>query len=272
MEAEDIAQDAFVRAYLSLKDFRGESRFSTWLCRIALNRCKDLVRRRRREPWIQATRDGASQIPEVVDDGETPVLSLERREREAVLHRALARLPVKYREAVVLRHIEGLDFREIGRLLSIAEGAAKVRTFRGREMHLAKELSPEEKREFAALLAHDEYRRLFDAHQRMAVLLAGVPRHALSPSFTEEVLSRLPERRSRRWEKLWTLLWAPRIVRWNLASALSLSLLLGVTPMIWRTLGSWTAATPEPRLVVTLFRFSPKFPLTVNASQRTGGH
>ena len=133
-EAEDIAQDAFVKAYLSLKDFRGESRFSTWLCRIALNRCKDLLRRRGREPWIQATRDGESQIPEVADAGETPMLSLERREREDVLRRALARLPVKYREAVVLRHIEGLDFREIGRLLSIPEGAAKVRTFRGREM------------------------------------------------------------------------------------------------------------------------------------------
>lgn len=134
VEAEDIAQDAFVKAYLSLKDFRGESRFSTWLCRIALNRCKDLLRRRGREPWIQTTQDGESQIPEVVDDGETLVLSLERLEREDVLRRALARLPVKYREAVVLRHIEGLDFREIGRLLRISEGAAKVRTFRAREM------------------------------------------------------------------------------------------------------------------------------------------
>ncbi len=79
VEAEDIAQDAFVKAYLSLKDFRGESRFST-------------------------------------------------------LHRALARLPVKYREAVVLRHIEGMEFHEIGRVLGIPAGTAKVRAFRAREM------------------------------------------------------------------------------------------------------------------------------------------
>lgn len=134
VEAEDIAQDAFVKAYLSLKDFRGESRFSTWLCRIALNRCKDLLRKRGREPWIHAAGDVNSQIAEVLDDGKTPMFSLERRQREDALHRSLARLPVKYREAVVLRHIEGLTFREIGRVLSISEGAAKVRTFRGREM------------------------------------------------------------------------------------------------------------------------------------------
>jgi len=134
VEAEDIAQDAFVKAYLSLKRFRGESRFSTWLCRIALNRCKDVLRRRSREPWIHAAADADSGIADLLDDEPTPVFSLERRQREGALHRALARLPVKYREAVVLRHFEGLGFREIGRVLGISEGAAKVRTFRGREM------------------------------------------------------------------------------------------------------------------------------------------
>ncbi len=133
-EAQDIAQDAFVRAYLSLRKFRGEARFSTWVCRIALNRCKDVLRRRSREPGFPLTQDGAPAIPEVADDGEPPTVDLERREREALLHRALAQLPVKYREAVVLRHLEGMEFKEMGVLLGIPAGAAKVRTFRGREM------------------------------------------------------------------------------------------------------------------------------------------
>ena len=131
VRAEDIAQDAFVKGYLSLRDFRGESRFSTWVCRIAINRCRDLLRRARREVLMP---DGEPPLSESVDAGETPAAALERREREEVLRRALARLPLKYREAVVLRHIEGMQFREVGRLLGIAAGAAKVRTFRGREM------------------------------------------------------------------------------------------------------------------------------------------
>ncbi len=133
-EAEDISQDAFVRAYLSLGEFRGASRFSTWLCRIALNRCKDALRRRDREVGFAGSRDGEGHGPDVKDERETPLATLERRERDDVLHRALGRLPIKYREAVALRHIEGLDYREIGDILGIPAGAAKVRTFRGREM------------------------------------------------------------------------------------------------------------------------------------------
>ena len=133
-DAEDIAQDAFVKAYVSLRDFRGESRFSTWMCRIALNRCKDVLRKQRRAPWSRARHEDGPDVAEVPDDQETVVDSLERCEREARLHRALALLPVKYREAVVLRHIEGMEFHEIGRVLAIAAGAAKVRAFRGREM------------------------------------------------------------------------------------------------------------------------------------------
>lgn len=134
VRAEDIAQDAFVKAYLSLRDFRGESRFSTWLCRIAMNRCKDTLRRARREILMPGGADGEPHLPDSVDEGQTPAATLERREREAVLQRALARLPVKYRDAVVLRHIEGMDFRAVGSVLGIAAGAAKVRTFRGRKM------------------------------------------------------------------------------------------------------------------------------------------
>jgi RNA polymerase sigma-70 factor, ECF subfamily len=133
-EAEDIAQDAFVRAYLKLGEFRGEARFSTWLCHIALNRCKDVLRRRRRVRWLPLTHEEPGSSSEAADDVESPVASLERRERDALLQRALAQLPVKYREAVVLRHLEGMEFTEMSALLGIPAGAVKVRTFRGREM------------------------------------------------------------------------------------------------------------------------------------------
>lgn len=133
-EAEDISQEAFIQAYRSLREFRRESRFSTWLCRIALNRSKDTLRRRGREVGLPASRDGEPYVPDVVDERETPPVALERREREELVHRTLARLPVRYREVVVLRHIEGLEYREIGAILGIPAGAARVRTFRGREM------------------------------------------------------------------------------------------------------------------------------------------
>lgn len=124
------------------------------------------------------------------------------------------------------------------------------------EGHLAEELSPEEEQEFAALLSQEEHRRVFDAHQRTAALLRGVRRRTPSPSFTEEVLACLPERRAPLWEKGWELLWAPRAVRWNLASALALSLFLVVTPLVWRTLPGRSLVPPGPRPVVTVIRFS----------------
>src|SRR2546430_9995286 len=75
------------------------------------------------------------------------------------------------------------------------------------EGHLAGELAPEEEREFTALLAQEENRRTLMAHQTTAVLLHGVRRLPLSPSFTEEVLASLPDPRSPQWAKVWDSLW-----------------------------------------------------------------
>jgi len=124
------------------------------------------------------------------------------------------------------------------------------------EGKLAGELSPDEDREFAALLALDENRHAFEAHQQTVALLSGVERQVPSSSFTEEVLARLPDRRPRPWDNLWELLWAPRVVRWNVATALALGLALVVTALALKTLPNQTAIGPEPRPVVTLFRFS----------------
>ncbi len=124
------------------------------------------------------------------------------------------------------------------------------------ESHLAGEPFPDEEREFAALLAVEENRRTFEAHQRTARLLAEVRRPALSPSFTEEVLARLPERRSHWWETMWKVLWAPRAMRWNLASAVALSLVLAAAPLAWRTLGGRAPDVRERHSIVTVVRFN----------------
>jgi len=129
------------------------------------------------------------------------------------------------------------------------------------EGHLTNTLLPQEQTEFAALLRDEEHRRLFETHQRMATLLLGLTRHAPSPTFTEEVLSRLPEQMPSLLGRLWTFLWAQRVVRWNLASALALMVVvLAMTPVVWRKLVDGTAVSPPPQHVVTLFRFSVEAP------------
>lgn len=124
------------------------------------------------------------------------------------------------------------------------------------ESHLAGALTPDEAQEFARLLAVDENRRVFEAHRRTAGLLAEMSRPPLSPTFTEEVLACLPERRAPWWETLWDVLWAPRALRWNLASAVALSLVLAAAPLVWKT---WPSRAPEvlgQRSAVTAIRFS----------------
>ena len=124
------------------------------------------------------------------------------------------------------------------------------------ESHLAGALTPDEQREFAGLLAVDENRHVFEAHRRTAGLLAEMPRPSLSPTFTEEVLARLPEHRAPWWERLWDAFWAPRALRWNLASAVALSLVIAASPLVWK---AWPGRPPEVlqgSSVVTVVRFN----------------
>ena len=113
-DAEDVAQDAFIRAYRALGRFRGQSSFKTWLYQIATNAARTHLGKRRARPDGMATADDAPDGLQEVDraaSGEDLEAEFITRDR---IERALSSLPAVLREAVVLRDIEGLDYREIG--------------------------------------------------------------------------------------------------------------------------------------------------------------
>lgn len=124
--AEDVVQDAFVKAVRALDRFRGDASFRTWILRITANEARGALRRtgRRSETPI----DGAPEIPaEGLDPADEATLS-----DEAARARALLRtLPEKQRLSVALRTEEGLSFREIGEITGSTEGAARVNYFHG---------------------------------------------------------------------------------------------------------------------------------------------
>ncbi|MEK6698280.1 MAG: sigma-70 family RNA polymerase sigma factor [Nitrospirota bacterium] len=126
--AKDAAQESFISAYLSLGHFRGNSKFSSWLVSITLNKCRDMLRRRKE----------VVPLPDMADTlrsgDEDPLEQLETKQTRDMLQEALNMLPNDYREAVVLKHVQGLDYHEMSELCGVSEGALKVRVHRGREM------------------------------------------------------------------------------------------------------------------------------------------
>lgn len=129
-DAEDLAQDAFIRAYRGLGRFRGRSLFRTWLYQIATNVARTHHARR-------STGSNRGQTPvEPLAERDEPAspVSLEARIvlRDRI-DRALAALPAELREAVVLRDVEGLEYREIADLMGVPIGTVESRIFRGRQ-------------------------------------------------------------------------------------------------------------------------------------------
>jgi len=124
--AEDVVQDAFVKAARALDRFRGDASFRTWLYRITANEAKGALRRsgRRSETPI----DG---LPEMAADGPDPSDALALADDAERARALLATLPEKQRLSVALRTQEGLSFREIGEITGSTEGAARVNYFHG---------------------------------------------------------------------------------------------------------------------------------------------
>lgn len=120
--AEDAAQDAFLRCYRKLPQYRSEASFSTWLFRLALTTAVDARRRERRQPK-------PSDVPDVVDES---VPGAGERVDAGALMRALADLPEDYRTPTVLRDVYGLPYQEIAELTGRPLGTVKVMVHRGR--------------------------------------------------------------------------------------------------------------------------------------------
>jgi RNA polymerase sigma-70 factor, ECF subfamily len=144
-DAEDVAQEAFLKAFHHLAGFRSEAKFSTWLVGIALNEARSRLRREgalRMESIDDTLEEGGHVSPAVLRDWrEVPSEALERKEVRQILQKAITSLPEKYREVFLLRDVEELNVVETAAVLSISVGNVKVRLHRARIM-LQKQLTP----------------------------------------------------------------------------------------------------------------------------------
>ncbi|WP_146586242.1 RNA polymerase sigma factor [Puniceibacterium confluentis] len=124
-EAEDVTQEALLRLWRIAPDWRrGEAKVTTWLYRVTANLCTDRLRRRRGTDL--------DSVPEIADDQPPVEVALQRQAREQALQAALMRLPERQRQAVVLRHIEGLANPEIGQIMDLTTRAVESLTARGK--------------------------------------------------------------------------------------------------------------------------------------------
>lgn len=130
-ELEDVVQDVFLHVYRSLASFRGDARFSTWLYRLSLNVARMHVRKARSRPKLSFTGDhDDARLLRVNSD--TPLSESERHERVAALHRLLANLSEKKREALILHDFEGLSAEEISKIVDAPVMTVRTRVFYAR--------------------------------------------------------------------------------------------------------------------------------------------
>jgi len=125
--AEEMAQDAFVQIYRNLNKFRADAAFSTWLFAVSLNLYRSSMRHR---PEPEESIDSLLEFA----GGELPHLRLEQEERDELIRRAVAALPLRYRDAMIVFYFRELDLKETAAILGVSEGTAKSWLHRGREM------------------------------------------------------------------------------------------------------------------------------------------
>lgn len=135
-EVEDVAQEAFIKAYRALPSFRGDSAFYTWLYRIAINTAKNyLVAQGRRPPGSDIDAQEAEQYEgqSLLKEYETPERLLLKDEIAATVFRAIEELPEDLRTAITLRELEGMSYEEIAQTMGCPIGTVRSRIFRARE-------------------------------------------------------------------------------------------------------------------------------------------
>ncbi|MFT5185055.1 MAG: RNA polymerase sigma-70 factor (ECF subfamily) [Flavobacteriales bacterium] len=130
MEAEDLAQEVFIEVSRSVKGFRKDAKISTWLYRIAVNKCLDRIRYLKRDK-----RSGEHETPAlyIEDPNPSPQDQLESNERKKVLWNALRKLPDKQHTVIVLASIEGLSYAEISAVMELTTGAIESLIFRAKK-------------------------------------------------------------------------------------------------------------------------------------------
>jgi len=124
-DAEDLSQEVFIKLFTSIKDFRGDSKLSSWLYRIAMNTCIDKARRKRLK-LVELD----EKVAEKPSAGDNPQSAMESRSTQQQIDRALQKLPPRQRCIFVMRHYNEMMLREIADALKISEGAVKAQLFR----------------------------------------------------------------------------------------------------------------------------------------------
>ncbi|MDY0407132.1 RNA polymerase sigma factor SigW [Virgibacillus sp. 179-BFC.A HS] len=135
-EAEDIAQEAFIRAYVNIHSYDEKRKFSTWLFRIATNLTIDRLRKRKPDYYLDAQvkgTDGLNMYSQLAADERLPEEQVQDMELQSWISQEIAKLPAKYRSIIMLRYLEEFSLQEISDILDIPLGTVKTRIHRGRE-------------------------------------------------------------------------------------------------------------------------------------------
>jgi RNA polymerase sigma-70 factor (ECF subfamily) len=131
-DARDVCQETFLRAFRALPGFRGQAKFSSWLYRIALNLCRDWIRRERRAQIVQPTEDvDLIELAGALEPAESVEELVTRKDLARAVERAMANLPEEQRTAIVLKEYHGLTFQEIADLVGCPLSTVKTRLYQG---------------------------------------------------------------------------------------------------------------------------------------------
>jgi RNA polymerase sigma-70 factor (ECF subfamily) len=138
-EAEDVTQEALVRAYVHAEKYRNIAKFSTWLYTIATNLVRNRIRKVRSTPRLVSIQGGRSdeeddgrEALQLPDGGDLPDRSTEKQELRALVSRGIERIPLRYREAFVLREVHDMSYEEIAAITGLKLGTVRSRINRGR--------------------------------------------------------------------------------------------------------------------------------------------
>lgn len=136
-DANELAQEVFLKAFRSIKKFKGDSLFSTWIYKVTANVCLDEIRKRKKKVVISLDQeiefnDGEvkRQIP---DNAPTPDMEAETNELKSAVNESIAQLPDDYKSMIVLRDIQGFSYDEISKIVNCPEGTVKSRINRARQ-------------------------------------------------------------------------------------------------------------------------------------------